>query len=75
MCTAKDQLGLAHRTVWWRTGQCPVHQANPREEAAVGTRWRRKAIIHRTVWWCTGLSGESSTVNSSLSGRGSVVYG
>jgi hypothetical protein len=28
------------------------------------------AIIHRTVRWCTRLSGESSAVNSSLSGNG-----
>jgi hypothetical protein len=27
-------------------------------------------IIHWTVRWCTGLSGESSAVNSSLSGKG-----
>jgi hypothetical protein len=28
------------------------------------------SIIHRTVRWCTGLSDESSTANSSLSGNG-----
>jgi hypothetical protein len=28
------------------------------------------AINHRTVRWCTGLSGESSVMNSSLSGKG-----
>jgi hypothetical protein len=66
MCN-KLQLGLAHRTVRWCTGQCPVRQAGPREKAALGTRRRRTAISHRTVRWCTGLSGESSAVNSSLS--------
>jgi hypothetical protein len=38
-------LGLAHRTVWWCTGQCPVRQAGPREMAALGTRRRRTAIV------------------------------
>jgi hypothetical protein len=44
--------------------------------AALGNRRRCTAKIHRTVRWCTGLSGESSTVNSSLSGKatGRRVY-
>jgi hypothetical protein len=46
-----------HRTVRWCTGQCPVRQASLGEQAALGTQWRRTAIIHRTVRWCTGLSG------------------
>jgi hypothetical protein len=62
---ANPQLGLAHRTIWWGTGQCLVRQADPREKAALGTRRRRMAKIHRTVWWCTGLSDESSATNSS----------
>jgi hypothetical protein len=28
--TVEDQLGLAHRTVRWCTGQCPVRQAELR---------------------------------------------
>jgi hypothetical protein len=64
------QLGLAHRTVRWGTGQRPVRQDGPREEAALRTRRRRTTIIHRTVRWRTGLSGESSAANSSLSGNG-----
>jgi hypothetical protein len=28
--TAEVQLGLAHRTVRWYTGQCPVRQAELR---------------------------------------------
>jgi hypothetical protein len=24
LCIANISLGLAHRTVWWRIGQCPV---------------------------------------------------
>jgi hypothetical protein len=39
------------------------------ENAALGIRRWRTAIIHRTVRWCTGLSGESSAANSSLSGN------
>jgi hypothetical protein len=37
------------------------------EQSVLGTR-RHTAINHRTVRWCTGLSGESSTAKSSLSG-------
>jgi hypothetical protein len=68
MCS-KLQLGLAHRTVRWCTGQCLVRQAGPRELSALGTRWRRTAKNHRTVRWCTELSGESSVANSSPSGK------
>jgi hypothetical protein len=39
------------------------------EQAALGTRRRRTAIIHRMVRWCTGPSGESSAAKSSLSGK------
>jgi hypothetical protein len=69
LCAAKLQFGLAHRTVRWCIGQCPVRQTGPRELAALGTRRRRTTKNHRTVRWCTGLSGESSAVNSSLSGN------
>jgi hypothetical protein len=68
MCS-KLQLDLAHRTVRWCTGQCPMRQAGPRELAALGTRRRRTAKNHRTVRWCTRLSGESSTTNSLPSGK------
>jgi hypothetical protein len=47
-----------------------VHQAGPRELAALGIQRRRTTKNHRTVLWCTGLSGESSAANSSLSGNG-----
>jgi hypothetical protein len=67
MCS-QLQLGLAHRTVRWRTGQCPMPPAGRVEPAALGNRRRCTAINHRTVWWCTGLSGESSATNSSVSG-------
>jgi hypothetical protein len=51
LCAAEVQLGLAHRTVRWCTGQCPLRQAGPSEKASLGTRRRRMAIIHRTVRW------------------------
>jgi hypothetical protein len=70
LCAVEVQLDLAHQTVRWCTGQCPVRQAGLSEKAALGTQRRRTAIIHRTVRWCTGLSGESYVVNSSLSGNG-----
>jgi hypothetical protein len=71
LCAAKFQFGLAHRTVRWCTGQCPVRQPGPRELAALGIRRRRTTIIRRTVQWCTRLSGESSATNLSLSGKAS----
>jgi hypothetical protein len=55
---AKLQLGLAHRTVRWCTGQCPVRQASP--------RWKGRSrelttvydynspdcpVVHRIVRW------------------------
>ena len=36
------------------------------EQAALGRIWRRTAIIHRTVRWCTGLSGEPTTVSTTV---------
>jgi hypothetical protein len=71
LCAAKFKFGLAHRTVRWCTGQCPVRQAGPCELAALGIRRRRTAKNHWTIRWCTGLSGESSAANSSLSGKAS----
>ena len=57
------------------TGQCPVRQAGVCQLAALGkqlTAYDYKSpdcpVVHRTVRWCTGLSGESSTAKSSLSG-------
>jgi hypothetical protein len=65
---AKLQLGLAHRTVRWCTGQCPVRQA--------GLRWKGRSrelttvydynspdcpVVHWTVRWVI-------RANSSLSG-------
>jgi hypothetical protein len=61
---ANPQLGLAHRTVRWCTGQCLVRQVGPRELAALRIRRRRTAIIHRTVRWCTGLSGEPTVASA-----------
>jgi hypothetical protein len=46
------QLGLAHRTVRWRTGQCPVPQAGRR-------RTHRSREMKKVTWLkFTGLSGE-----------------
>jgi hypothetical protein len=56
----QPQLGLG-------APDCPVRQTSLGEQATLGTRWRRTAIIHRTVRWCIGLSGESSPAKSSLS--------
>jgi hypothetical protein len=36
LCAAKTQLGLAHRTVRWCTGQCPVRQASSDELTTLG---------------------------------------
>jgi hypothetical protein len=65
---AEVQLGLAHRTARWCTGQ-PASG----EQAALGKNRWRTTIIHRTVRWCTGLSGEptvaSATVGRAICGR------
>jgi hypothetical protein len=58
---AKNQLGLAHRTV-----RCARLASG--ELAALRSFWRRTTIIHRTVWWCTGLSDEP-TATSAMVGR------
>jgi hypothetical protein len=50
--TAKTQLGLAHRTVRWCTGQCSVRQA----DSARSGRSREFADGVRLKF--TGLSGE-----------------
>jgi hypothetical protein len=41
MCS-KLQLGLAHRTVQWGTGQCPMRQAGP--------RWTRRSRDSTTAY-------------------------
>jgi hypothetical protein len=69
LCTANSYSVWVHWTVRWCTGQCPVHQTSLGEQATLGTRRWRMAIIHRTVRWCTGLSDESSAAKSSLSGK------
>ena len=55
----KTQLGLAHRTV-----RCARLASG--ELAALGSFWRRTAIIHRTVRWCTGLSGEPTAASATV---------
>jgi hypothetical protein len=67
LCTTNYCSVWVHQTIRWCTGQCPVRQTSLSEQATLGTRRRRTAIIRRTVRWCTGLSGESSTVKSSFS--------
>jgi hypothetical protein len=78
---AKTQRSLAHRTVRWCTGQCPVVHRIVCDApgwflvnwSLSGIRRRRTAIIHRTLRWCTGLFGEptatSATVGYQIRGR------
>jgi hypothetical protein len=68
LCAAKLQLGLAHRTVRWCTGQCPVRQAGLRwkccsRESTVVYSYNSPdcLVVHRTVRWVI-------RANSSLSG-------
>jgi hypothetical protein len=68
LSAAEVQLGLAHRTVRWCTGQCPVRQAGPREKAALRTQRRRMTIIHRTVRWV--VHGELVTLGKRKRRRG-----
>jgi hypothetical protein len=53
---AKVQLGLAHRTIRWCTGQCPVRQASNRrighsreKSAAYGYNSPDCPVVHWTV--------------------------
>jgi hypothetical protein len=58
LCKANSSSGLAHRTIWWPTGQCPVPRLVNGESDVLGNRQSCTTIIHWTVRWCTGLSGE-----------------
>jgi hypothetical protein len=78
----KTWLGTAKSSSVWHTGLSGGASENVRrarlnsgEQDVLETRRWRTTIIHRTIQWCTGLSVESSAANSSLSGRGSTVYG
>jgi hypothetical protein len=73
----KSWLCAANSSSAWHTGLssgAPDSVRCPRladgEPAALGNRRSCTAINHRTVRWCTGLSGESTTMNSPLSGNG-----
>jgi hypothetical protein len=71
---AKTQRNLAHRTVRWCTGQCPVvHRTVSGAPGWLLANWplsgirrRRTAIIHRTIRWCTGLSGEPTAASATV---------
>jgi hypothetical protein len=52
--TAKTSTSLAHRTVRWCTGQCPVPQASS------AVNWPLSGIGGVTWLKITGLSGKSS---------------
>jgi hypothetical protein len=58
---AKSLLSLAHRTVRWCTGQCPVRQAGLRRTsrsrenlAAYDYNSLDCPVVHRTVRWANG---------------------
>jgi hypothetical protein len=61
---AKTQLGLAHRTVRWCTGQCPVRQAGLRRTGH--SQETLAAYGYNSP--CTGLSGEPTDA-SAMVGR------
>jgi hypothetical protein len=61
MGAAEVQLGLAHQTVRWCTGQCPVCQASLRwighsreKSAAYGYNSPDCPVVHRIVRWANG---------------------
>jgi hypothetical protein len=67
------QLGLAHRTIRWCTGQCPVPQASFRwsswsQEAmqAYGYNSLDCPVVHRTVRWV--IRGELVALGKRISG-------
>jgi hypothetical protein len=71
LSTTKTQLSLAHRTVRWCTGQCPVCQAelrwtgHSRESlAAYGYNSLDGPVVHRTVRWVNGRLCQRSAAQS-----------
>jgi hypothetical protein len=71
LCTTKTLLSLAHRTVRWCTGQCPVRQAelrwtgHSRESlAAYDYNSPDCPVVHRTVRWANGQLRQWSAAQS-----------
>jgi hypothetical protein len=67
---AKLQLSLAHRTVRWCTGQCPMHQAGPwwtcrslDSTTAYGYSSPDYPVVHRTVRWANGRQRNGRACN------------
>jgi hypothetical protein len=72
----KSWLCATNSSSAWHTGLSGVAPDNVRcprladvEPAVLGNRQSCTTINHWTVWWCTGLSGESSAMNSPVSGN------
>jgi hypothetical protein len=60
----EENSGLAHRTIWCATGQCPVHQGRSLQTCHLrvsGEPLRYNSqncpVCHRTVRCATGVSG------------------
>jgi hypothetical protein len=68
--TTKTQLSLAHRTVRWCTGQCPVRQAelwwtgcSLENLAAYDYNSPDCPVVHRTIRWANGRQRNSRPHN------------
>ena len=68
LCSAKVSSVWVHRTVRWRTGQCPVCQAGSGELAALGKELTAYDYNSLDCPVCTGLSGEP-TVGRAIRAR------
>jgi hypothetical protein len=76
LCAAEVQLSLAHQTVRWCTGQCPVRQADLRwkgrsreKSAAYGYNSPDCPVVHRTVRWANGRPHNPRATRVNSNGR------
>jgi hypothetical protein len=71
LSTANTSSTLAHWTVRWCTGQCPVPQAGLASTGRSQEKRRRRGykspdcpVVHRTVRWANGSSAQRSAARS-----------
>jgi hypothetical protein len=69
LCSAKVCSVWEHRTVRWRTGQCPVRQAGSSELAALENSPATYGYNSSDYPVCTGLSGEPTVGRAICAGH------
>jgi hypothetical protein len=72
--------GLAHRTVWCATGQCPVHQGESAQtpqlrvsQAQVCYNSPDYPVCHRTVWCASGVTATQRQRSSATNNKCATV--